>query len=41
MMDVHVEVRLFYGSPSTYTWEDAEGVEHLIPQGEGGEKETQ
>ena len=28
-------VRLFYGSPSTYMWEDAEGVEHLIPQGEG------
>ena len=31
-------VRLFYGSPSTYMWEDAEGVEHLIPQGEGGEQ---
>ena len=31
-------VRLFHGSPSTYMWEDAEGVEHLIPQGEGGEQ---
>ena len=31
-------VRLFYGSPSTFMWKDAEGVEHLIPQGEGGEQ---
>ena len=28
-------VRMFYGSPSTYVWEDAEGVEHSILQGEG------
>ena len=31
-------VRMFYGSPSTYVWEDAEGVEHSILQGEGGEQ---
>ena len=30
-------VRMFYGSPSTYIWEDAEGVEHSILQGEGGD----
>ena len=29
-------VRLFSGSPSTCMWEDAEEVEHLIRQGEGG-----
>ena len=29
-------VRHFYGSPSTYLWEDQEGVTHMIPQGEGG-----
>ena len=28
----------FYGSPSTYLWEDEEGVNHEIPQGEGGEQ---
>ena len=28
----------FYGSPSTYLWEDDEGVVHEIPQGEGGEQ---
>ena len=31
-------VRMFYGSPSTYVLEDAEGVEHSILQGEGGEQ---
>ena len=31
-------VRMFHGSPSTYVWEDAEGVEHFILQGEGGEQ---
>ena len=31
-------VRMFYGSPSSYMWEDAEGVEHTIRQGEGGEQ---
>ena len=31
-------VRMFYGSPSTYIWEDVEGVEHSILQGEGGEQ---
>ena len=31
-------VRMFYGSPSTYVWEDAVGVEHSILQGEGGEQ---
>ena len=31
-------VRMFYGLPSTYLWEDAEGVEHSILQGEGGEQ---
>ena len=32
-------VRMFHGSPSTYVWEDAEGVEHSILEGEGGEQE--
>ena len=31
-------VRMFYGSPSTDLWEDAEGVEHSILQGELGEQ---
>ena len=31
-------VRMFYGSPSSYMWEDADGVEHTIRQGEGGEQ---
>ena len=31
-------VRMFHGSPSTYIWEDVEGVEHSILQGEGGEE---
>ena len=30
-------VRLFYGSPSEYLWEDDAGTVHRIPQGEGGE----
>ena len=29
-------VSQFYGSPSTYMWEDDEGVVHEITQGEGG-----
>ena len=29
-------VRMFYGSPSSFLWEDASGVTHTIPQGEGG-----
>ena len=28
----------FCGSPSTCLWEDEEGVNHEIPQGEGGEQ---
>ena len=28
----------FYGAPSTYLWEDSEGGEHEILQGEGGEQ---
>ena len=28
----------FCGSPSTSLWEDEEGVDHEIPQGEGGEQ---
>ena len=28
----------FYGSPSTYRWDDEEGVTHEICQGEGGEQ---
>ena len=31
-------VRCFYGSPSTYLWEDEMGVSQEIPQGEGGEQ---
>ena len=31
-------VRCFYGSPSTYLWEDEMGVTQYIPQGEGGEQ---
>ena len=31
-------VSQFYGSPSTYLWEDDEGVVHEISQGEGGEQ---
>ena len=31
-------VRQFYGSPSTYWWDDDEGVTHEIVQGEGGEQ---
>ena len=31
-------VRHFYGSPSTYLWEDDSGKTHMIPQGEGGEQ---
>ena len=29
-------VSQFYGSPSTYLWEDDEGFVHKIQQGEGG-----
>ena len=28
----------FYGAPSTYLWEDSDGVVHEILQGEGGEQ---
>ena len=31
-------VRMFYGSPSQYLWDDDDGVSHTIPQGEGGEQ---
>ena len=31
-------VRQFYGSPSTYLWDDDNGVTHEIAQGEGGEQ---
>ena len=31
-------VRQFYGSPSTYLWDDDDGVTHEIAQGEGGEQ---
>ena len=31
-------VRLFYGQPSQYLWEDAEGTVHTVEQGEGGEQ---
>ena len=31
-------VKCFYGSPSTYPWEDEMGVTQSIPQGEGGEQ---
>ena len=29
-------VRLFYGSPSTFLWEDEMGTVNFVPQGEGG-----
>ena len=31
-------MRLFYGQPSTYLWEDDYNIVHSIPQGEGGEQ---
>ena len=31
-------VRRFYGRPSTYLWEDDEGVNHDIAQGRGAEQ---
>ena len=31
-------VRMFYGAPSQYLWEDAGGMVHHIPQGEGDEQ---
>ena len=31
-------VRLFYGSPSTYLWEDDTGNVHHVQQGEEGEQ---
>ena len=31
-------VRMFYGAPSEYLWEDSCGTVHRIPQGEGGEQ---
>ena len=31
-------VRMFYGTPSEYLWEDDHGEVHKIPQGEGGEQ---
>ena len=31
-------VRQFHGSPSTYLWDDDDGVTHEIAQGEGGEQ---
>ena len=31
-------VRMFYGAPSEYLWEDSRGTVHRIPQGEGGEQ---
>ena len=31
-------VRHFYGSPSTYLWEDDSGKTHMIPQGKGGKQ---
>ena len=31
-------VRMFYGTPSEYLWEDDDGEVHKIPQGEGGEQ---
>ena len=31
-------VRLFYGQPSRYLWEDSVGVVHHVDQGEGGEQ---
>ena len=32
-------VRMFHGPPSRHIWEDGEGEEHTILQGEGGEQE--
>ena len=32
-------VRMFYGRPSEYLWEDDSGTVHRIPQGEGGERQ--
>ena len=31
-------VRMFFGGPSTYLWEDEMGTTQYIPQGEGGEQ---
>ena len=31
-------VRQFYGTPSTYLWQDDEGAVHDVQQGEGGEQ---
>ncbi len=31
-------VKMWYGQPSNYLWEDDEGQAHRIPQGEGGEQ---
>ena len=31
-------VRLFYGSPSEYMWEDEHGTTQITPQGQGGEQ---
>ena len=31
-------LRLFYGSPSTFLWEDDEGTVHHVRQGEGGKQ---
>ena len=31
-------VRLFYGSPSAYLWEQDDGTVHTVEQGEGGEQ---
>ena len=31
-------IRMFYGAPSEYLWEDSSGTVHTIPQGEGGEQ---
>ena len=31
-------MRLFYGSPSEYMWEDENGTTQIIRQGEGGEQ---
>ena len=31
-------VRMSYGSPSQYRWQDDEGHTHMIQQGEGGEQ---
>ena len=33
-------VRMFYGSPSEYLWEDDGGTVHRIPQGEGASRAT-